>query len=77
MSPGRIVTENENHNYGVIPLSQVIVESSNVGAIKIGFKVGAREMKLAMIALLIHPIMILGPAGVFAATAVPNPRFGL
>jgi len=32
-------------------------------------KVGAREMKLAMIALLIHPIMILGPTGLFAATA--------
>jgi K+-transporting ATPase ATPase A chain len=32
-------------------------------------KVGAREMKLAMIALLVHPIMILGPTGLFAATA--------
>jgi len=31
-------------------------------------KVGAREMKLAMIALLVHPIMILGPTGLFAAT---------
>ena len=27
----------------------------------LGKKIGAREMKLAMIALLIHPIMILGP----------------
>jgi len=44
VSPGRVVTENENHNYGVIPLSQVIVRSSNVGAIKIGFKVGAERM---------------------------------
>ncbi len=35
----------------------------------LGYKVGAREMKLAMIALLVHPIMILGPAGLFAATA--------
>jgi K+-transporting ATPase ATPase A chain len=35
----------------------------------LGRKVGAREMKLAMIALLIHPIMILGPAGLFAGTA--------
>src|ERR1700757_1191426 len=35
----------------------------------LGLKVGAREMKLAMIALLVHPIMILGPAGLFAATA--------
>ena len=29
----------------------------------LGKKIGAREMKLAMIALLIHPIMILGPTG--------------
>jgi K+-transporting ATPase ATPase A chain len=35
----------------------------------LGFKVGAREMKLAMIGLLVHPIMILGPSGLFAATA--------
>jgi potassium-transporting ATPase potassium-binding subunit len=34
----------------------------------LGRKVGAREMKLAMIALLVHPIMILGPAGLYAAT---------
>jgi len=34
----------------------------------LGKKIGAREMKLAMIALLIHPIMILGPSGLFAAT---------
>ena len=44
----------------------------------LGKKIGAREMKLAMIALLIHPIMILGPTGLFAATswgqkAVSNP----
>jgi K+-transporting ATPase ATPase A chain len=34
----------------------------------LGKKVEAREMKLAMLALLIHPIMVLGPAGLFAAT---------
>ena len=34
----------------------------------LGRKVGAREMKLAMIALLVHPIVILGPTGLFAAT---------
>ena len=44
VAPGRIVKENEGHDYGVIPLSQVIVESSNVGAIKIGFKVGAERL---------------------------------
>jgi potassium-transporting ATPase potassium-binding subunit len=35
----------------------------------LGKKVGAREMKLAMFALLVHPIMILGPTGLFAATS--------
>ncbi len=34
----------------------------------LGKKVEAREMKLAMLALLIHPLMVLGPAGLFAAT---------
>jgi K+-transporting ATPase ATPase A chain len=33
----------------------------------LGKKVEAREMKLAMLALLIHPIMVLGPAGLFSA----------
>jgi potassium-transporting ATPase potassium-binding subunit len=35
----------------------------------LGRKVEAREMKLAVIALLVHPLMILGPSGLFAATA--------
>jgi len=44
----------------------------------LGKKIGAREVKLAMIALLIHPFMILFPTGLFAATswglkAVSNP----
>ncbi len=34
----------------------------------LGKKIGAREMKLAMIALLVHPLLILGPTGLFAAT---------
>ncbi|MCI0461832.1 MAG: potassium-transporting ATPase subunit KdpA [Gemmataceae bacterium] len=33
----------------------------------LGKKVEAREMKLAMLALLAHPILILGPTGLFAA----------
>jgi K+-transporting ATPase ATPase A chain len=33
----------------------------------LGKKVEAREMKLAMLALLVHPILVLGPAGLFAA----------
>jgi K+-transporting ATPase ATPase A chain len=35
----------------------------------LGKKIGAREVKLAMIALLVHPILILGPSGLFAATS--------
>jgi K+-transporting ATPase ATPase A chain len=35
----------------------------------LGRKIGGREMKLAMIGLLIHPIMILWPTGIFAATS--------
>jgi K+-transporting ATPase ATPase A chain len=33
----------------------------------LGKKVEGKEMKLAMLALLIHPLMILGPAGLFSA----------
>jgi len=44
VAPGRIVKENENHNYGVLSLGQVIVKSSNVGAIKIGYRVGTERM---------------------------------
>ena len=35
----------------------------------LGKKVEAREMKLAMLALLCHPVIILVPAGLFAACA--------
>jgi potassium-transporting ATPase potassium-binding subunit len=34
----------------------------------LGRKVEGREMKLAVIALLVHPLLILGPSGLFAAT---------
>jgi K+-transporting ATPase ATPase A chain len=34
----------------------------------LGKKIGPREVKLALIALLVHPLVILAPAGVFAAT---------
>ena len=43
--PGRPpIRENENHNYGVLSLAKVIAWSSNVGAIKIGFKVGTDQL---------------------------------
>src|SRR5471030_2438661 len=35
----------------------------------LGKKIEAREVKLAIIALLVHPLMILMPLGLFAATA--------
>jgi potassium-transporting ATPase potassium-binding subunit len=34
----------------------------------LGKKIGAREVKLALLALLVHPIMILFPTGLFSAT---------
>jgi K+-transporting ATPase ATPase A chain len=43
----------------------------------LGKKIEAREMKLAMLALLAHPILVLGPTGLFAAAdtskAASNP----
>jgi cell division protein FtsI (penicillin-binding protein 3) len=49
-SPGRIsfgsrvIDEDKGHNYGLLSFTNVIVKSSNVGAIKIGLKVGRSRM---------------------------------
>ena len=43
-SGSRRVTEAKNHNYGVLSFTDVLVKSSNVGAIKIGLSVGAERM---------------------------------
>ena len=40
----RVVDEAQHHNYGVLSFTDVIVKSSNVGAIKIGFKVGTERL---------------------------------
>lgn len=40
----RIIDEDKHHNYGLQTLKGVIVHSSNVGAIKIGLRVGAERM---------------------------------
>jgi cell division protein FtsI (penicillin-binding protein 3) len=40
----RVVDEYEGHRYGVLSLTDVMVKSSNVGAIKVGFRVGARNL---------------------------------
>ena len=42
----RVVDEDKHHNYGVLSFTDVIVRSSNVGAIKIGLRVGAERMGL-------------------------------
>ena len=34
----------DDHEYGVLPFGEVIVKSSNVGAIKVGLKLGAQRM---------------------------------
>jgi cell division protein FtsI (penicillin-binding protein 3) len=43
--PGRKpITEDKHHNYGVLSVEDVVVKSSNIGAIKIGLRVGADRM---------------------------------
>jgi len=57
-------------NFLLFLITGVFVAGQMVGRTPeyLGKKIGAREMKLAMIALLIHPIMILMPTGLFSAT---------
>jgi cell division protein FtsI/penicillin-binding protein 2 len=43
-SGSRRVIEAKNHNYGVLSFTDVIVKSSNVGAIRIGLGVGAERL---------------------------------
>ena len=38
------ITEDSHHNYGLLSFTDVIVKSSNIGAIKIGFKVGTERL---------------------------------
>ncbi|HUL73364.1 MAG TPA: penicillin-binding protein [Vicinamibacterales bacterium] len=43
--PGRKpITEDSGHNYGVLTVEDVIVKSSNIGAIKIGLQTGAERL---------------------------------
>jgi len=42
----RVVDEDKHHNYGVLSFTDVIVKSSNVGAIKIGLRVGPERLGL-------------------------------
>ena len=42
----RIIDEFEGHNYGTLSLTDVIVKSSNVGAVKIGLRIGAERFGL-------------------------------
>jgi len=44
--PGRKPITDMGHNYGVLSFTDVIVKSSNVGAIKVGLMVGAERMGL-------------------------------
>ncbi len=44
--PGRVIDEYAGKNYGVLSFSDVIVRSSNVGAIKIGLKLGPERLGL-------------------------------
>ncbi len=40
----RVIDEDKGHNYGLLDFTKVIVKSSNVGAIKIGLKVGPERL---------------------------------
>jgi cell division protein FtsI (penicillin-binding protein 3) len=40
----RVIDEFHGHNYGVLSFTDVLVRSSNVGAVKIGFRVGAERL---------------------------------
>jgi cell division protein FtsI/penicillin-binding protein 2 len=40
----RVIREYQNHNYHTLSFTDVIVKSSNVGAIKIGFRVGTERL---------------------------------
>jgi cell division protein FtsI (penicillin-binding protein 3) len=44
IGPKRVVREAQGHNYGTISFTDVIVKSSNVGAIKIGLRLGAERL---------------------------------
>jgi cell division protein FtsI (penicillin-binding protein 3) len=41
---GRVIDEAKGHNYGTLTFEDVIVKSSNVGAIKIGLRLGAERL---------------------------------
>ena len=42
--PSDVVHEDRGNNYGVLSFTDVIVKSSNIGAIKIGFRVGTERL---------------------------------
>ncbi len=44
VGPKRIVREAQGHAYGTLSFTDVIVKSSNIGAIKIGFRLGAARL---------------------------------
>ena len=41
---GRVIDEADGHNYGVLSFADVIVKSSNVGAIKVGLRLGGEKL---------------------------------
>jgi len=41
----RVIDEFRGHNYGVLSFSDVLVRSSNVGAVKIGFRIGGERFR--------------------------------
>ena len=54
-SAGRVIDEFEGHNYGVLSFTDVIVKSSNVGAIKIGLEARPRAARAVRAPLRLRP----------------------
>jgi len=44
MIGSRLITDDKGHNNGVLSFTKVIVKSSNIGAVKIGFRVGTERL---------------------------------
>ena len=44
LGDNRVIDEFRGHNYGVLSFSEVLIRSSNVGAVKIGLRLGAERL---------------------------------
>ena len=57
---GARVIDDDDHNYGVLSFTDVIVKSSNVGAIKVGLKLGPERLGVYVQPLRLRPADLAG-----------------